>query len=435
MKIISVKVGDLVPYKNNPRKNDVAVEKVAESIQRFGFQVPITIDRNNVVVTGHTRLKAAIKLGIPEVPCVVLEDLTPDQIKAFRIVDNKTSEYAEWDFPALALELKDIKMDLSAFELEVPGDTSGLEEDNFDIKLPKTPRAKLGDIYELGRHRLLCGDATKTEDVARLVGETAIDLVVTDPPYNVDYEGGTQLTMMNDKQSDAQFLTFLVMAFNAMRQVMKPGAAYYIWHADSAGNTFRQAAENADLHVRQCLIWNKNSLVLGRQDYQWKHEPCLYGWKAGAAHYFIDDRGFTTVTDEEPINVAKMKVGELRDLVHKLMEATVPVTVINEDKPHRNGEHPTMKPIRLIGRLIANSSKPGWNVLDTFGGSGSTMISAEQLGRRCFMMELDPRYVDVIIDRFETLTGLKAVKISPDVDPQPEPVREEPKPGKKKGTK
>lgn len=379
MEVKYMNVTELNPYQNNPRKNDKAVKPVMASIKEFGFKVPITVDKNMVIVTGHTRLKAAIKLGMEKVPVIVLDDLNEDQVKAFRLADNKTSEFAEWDFEALAIELEEINMDMSEFEFEIPGMGASIQDDDFDIELPKVPKAKYGDIYKLGRHRLMCGDATDLKQVEELMGQVVADVFITDPPYNVDYEG-TAGKIINDKQEDSQFQTFLTDAFSAANFILKPGGTFYIWHADSEGYNFRSACKNVGWQIRQCLIWKKNSLVLGRQDYQWIHEPCLYGWKAGASHYFIDDRSITTVMDE--------------------------------DRPSRSEDHPTMKPVKLIGRLISNSSKKNDTVVDTFAGSGTTLIAAEQLNRTAYLMELDPKYVDVIIERYEAFTGNKAEKIN-----------------------
>lgn len=409
MQIEMIKIAELTPYINNPRKNDKAVDAVAASIREFGFKVPITVDTNRVIVTGHTRLKAAIKLGMTEVPVITLNDLTSDQVKAFRLADNKVGELAEWDFEALAIELQDIQMDMSQFEFDMPEAQMQLEEDDFKVELPRIPKSKNGDIYRLGKHRLMCGDATKAEDVERLMDMDVADLLIVDPPYNVDYEG-TAGKIMNDKQTDNQFQEFLAAVFTAANRVLKMGGGFYIWHADSEGYNFRTACKRAGWTVRQCIIWNKNSLVLGRQDYQWKHEPCLYGWKDGAAHYFTNDRTFTTVY-EDKIDINKIKLADAKEMLKKLLDPKVPTTVINEDKPARNNEHPTMKPVRLIGRLIANSSKTGEAILDTVAGSGTLMVAAEQLNRRAYMMEIDPRFVDVIIERYEKLTGDKAEKI------------------------
>lgn len=418
-----INVMDLIPYANNPRKNDKAVDKVAESIKQFGFKVPIIVDKNMTIIAGHTRLKAAIKLGLEEVPVIVADDLTPDQVKAFRLVDNKVAEYSEWDLDALMIELKDIEIDMSAFDFEAPITADEVKEDDYEVELPKTPKAKLGDIYKLGRHRLMCGDSTRIEDVELLMDMDLADMILTDPPYNVNYgdKGATyeklgyntgfkDRKILNDNMESSQFQLFLTDAFTAGNAVLKPGGAFYIWHGESESYNFRQACINVGWQVRQCLIWNKNALVLGRQDYQWKHEPCLYGWKDGATHYFIDDRSYTTVI-EDNIDINKLKLSEARDLLRQLLSPKVPTTVIDEAKPTKSAEHPTMKPVKLMARLINNSTKPGQIVLDLFGGSGSTLIAAEQLNRRCYLMELDPKYVDVIIDRYEALTGDKAEKI------------------------
>ena len=381
------KTDELIPYVNNPRNNDQAVDAVASSIKNFGFKVPIVIDSKNEIINGHTRLKAAKKLGIEEVPVIVADDLTEDQIKAFRIADNKVAELADWDEELLLAELDMIEMDMGQFnidmsELDLDDSSEEVVEDEFDDTPPEEPQAEYGDIYQLGRHRLMCGDSTKTEDVQKLMGGELADLFLTDPPYNVAYEGKTKdsLTIKNDNMDDDSFRQFLVDAFKSADSVMKKGAVFYIWHADSEGYNFRGACRDIGWTVRECLIWNKNQIVLGRQDYHWKHEPCLYGWKDGASHLWASDRKQSTVLDF--------------------------------DKPQRNGVHPTMKPIALFDYQIKNNTKGNDIVLDLFGGSGTTIMACEQNGRRGYSMELDPRYVDVIIKRWEDFTGEKAVKIS-----------------------
>lgn len=373
-----MKISELNPYINNPRKNDKAVRPVMASIREFGFKVPITVDKNNTVVTGHTRLKAAVKLGMIEVPVIILDDLTDDQIKAFRLADNKTSEFAEWDFEALAIELRDIQINMDEFKFEMTEMFTEIKEDNFDIVLPKNPTSKYGDIYQLGKHRLMCGDSTIYQDILQLIDNFDIDMIFTDPPYNVDYEGKAG-KIKNDKQSDEEFYNFLFSSFANMFKVLKPGGAIYCCHADTEGLNFRTAFKNAGFKLSECLIWVKNSLVFGRQDYHWRHEPILYGWKEGESHYFIDDR-----TQD---------------------------TVWQYNKPKANDLHPTMKPIELVAKAIFNSSKKSQNVLDLFAGSGTTLIAAEQLSRIAYLMELDPKYVDVIIQRYEAFTGKKVVKI------------------------
>lgn len=390
MKIINLNVKDLIPYANNPRKNDKAVKAVANSIKEFGFKVPIIIDKSNVIVAGHTRLKAALALGLTEVPCIIADDLTEDQIKAFRLADNKVGEIAEWDLDALQIELQEIEMDMSQFEFDITLDKD-VKDDEFEVELPKVPVSQRGDVYLLGNHRVMCGDATNTDDMKKLCGTTLVDLTLTDPPYNVNiglkgeaYEKREDSTrfknrkLLNDNLSDAEFLQFLTDAFQNMHDYSKQGSAIYVFHGDSEGYNFRKGFKDAGYDLKQTLIWVKNALVLGRQDYHWIHEPILYGWKSGASHAWYGDRKQTTV--------------------------------LKYDRPLKSAEHPTMKPIELCGYLIKNSSKEGDIVLDPFGGSGSTLIAAEQLGRTCYVMELDPKYVDVIIERYEKYTGQKAVK-------------------------
>lgn len=383
MNLLEMKISEVKPYDKNPRKNDKSVDKVANSIKEFGFKVPIVLDKNNVIVCGHTRYKAAKKLGMNVVPCVVADDLTDEQIKAYRLADNKVGEESEWDLDLLGMELDNIfDIDMEQFGFAIPEEEDEIEEDNYDKPAPENPKSKIGDIYQLGRHRVMCGDSTKTEDVSKLVGGCQIDMLLTDPPYGVSYTGKTKdaLTIENDAKSDDEFIPFLESAFKAADNVMKPGAVFYIWHADSKAYVFRMACQMIGWEIRQVLIWVKNSMVLGRQDYQWKHEPCLYGWKSGAGHLWASDRKQTTVLEFA--------------------------------KPTANKEHPTMKPIALFDYQIKNNTKGGDAVLDLFGGSGTTVIACEQNGRNAFVMEYDPKYVDVIIDRWETLTGEKAVLLN-----------------------
>lgn len=357
---------------------------VANSIREFGFRQPIVVDADHVIICGHTRWKAAQKLGLDEAPVHIAHDLTPEQIKAYRIADNKTAELAEWDYSLLPLEIGDLQA--ANFDLNLLGFDSdeldrllngeagedaveaGETEPDAIPEVPESSDSRRGLIYQLGEHRLMCGDATKAEDVQKLMGEDMADLWLTDPPYNVAYEGSTGLTIQNDDMSDTQFREFLRTAFASVKDAMKPGASFYIFHADSEGYNFRGACHDIGLIVRQCLVWKKNSLVMGRQDYQWIHEPCLYGWKDGAA-------------------IAGTATGRQ-------------TTVIEYDKPKHNDVHPTMKPIEMLIYLLKNSSERGHLVLDTFGGSGSTLIASEQTGRICRMMELDEKYCDVIRRRW-----------------------------------
>lgn len=403
MNIIEMSVENIHPYENNPRINDQAVDAVAKSIQDFGFKVPIVIDKDNVIVTGHTRYKASLKLGLEKVPCIKADDLSEDQVRAFRLADNKVSELAEWDLDLLNEEMKLLEdFDMADYGFEVIESEPEAYEDDFDIDkaLVEEPNAKMGDIYKLGRHYLMCGDST-SGDVQQLVKDNAIDMVLTDPPYNVDYSEDRKIE--NDNMSRDQFLEFLTKAFENLKESLRPGGAFYIWYASRTGVEFESALREVGLEVRQQLIWNKNSLVLGRQDYQWKHEPCLYGWKDGT-HTFINERDLTTVIDD--VDYTKLDKKHLVELLEKIY--SLKSTIIDCERPTKSALHPTMKPIKLMGYLIKNSSKPNESVLDLFGGSGSTLIACEQLGRNCFMMEYDPKYVDVIIQRWEELTGQKA---------------------------
>jgi len=371
MNIVMKKVSELKEYENNPRNNEAAIDAVAKSIEEFGFKVPIVITKDDVIIAGHTRLKASLKLGLATVPCIVADDLTEGQIKAFRLADNKTAELASWDFSKLESELASIEIDMSVFgfedlESKVPDNAT---DDDFDPsnELTETPYTQKDDIYLLGNHRVMCGDATIKDSVDKLIEDDKVDLTFTDPPYNVDYEG-TAGKIMNDKMEDNTFYLFLFQAFKNIFDHTKPGGAIYVCHADTEGLNFRNAYKNAGFKLAECLIWVKNALVLGRQDYHWRHEPILYGWKEGAAHYFIDDRTQDTIWEY--------------------------------NKPKKNEEHPTMKPLELCGRAIANSSRVGEIVLDLFGGSGSTMIASDQLQRKARLMELDERFVDVIVKRY-----------------------------------
>ena len=390
MTIIERPIESIQEYKGNPRDNDGAVDSVAESIKLFGFKIPIIIDSEGVIVCGHTRIKAARKIGLKSVPCIIADDLTPDQLKAFRLADNKTAELADWDIEKLLAELKDIDVNMEPFGFSEE-EIQGLADKVFDIKdddapevdMEAEPITKPGDLYIIGDHRLLCGDSTDITSLELLVEGKPVDLLITDPPYNVNYEGGTddKLKIMNDHFSTStDFRAFLNAAFNAANSVMKPGAAFYIWHSDSERMNFQGACEDIGWKIRENLIWVKNSFVMGRQDYQWKHEPCLYGWKEGAAHYFIDMRNLSTL--------------------------------LEFNRPQRNEIHPTMKPIELFAEEIRNSSRPGEIVLDLFGGSGTTIIASEQLGRKARVCELDPRYCDAIVKRWEEFTGQKAERIT-----------------------
>ena len=375
MTIVMKNIAEIKPYENNPRHNESAIDAVASSIKEFGWKQPLVIDKDNVIVVGHTRWLAAKKLGLSEVPCLIASDLTDEQIAAYRLADNKTNELATWDFEKLKTELESISdIDMSQFGFEeLEASLDDVKDDEFDEKgaISETPYSKKGDIFILGNHRLMVGDSTLKDDVDKLCEDRSVDLVLTDPPYNVDYEGQDGMKIQNDKQSDEDFYNFLLSAFKNMFEHTKAGGVIYCFHADTEGLNFRNAFKNAGFKLAECLIWVKNSLVLGRQDYQWRHEPCLYGWKEGAGHYFVDDR-----TQD---------------------------TILEYDKPRNNNLHPTQKNIELVSKLILNSSRKDETILDLFGGSGTTLIAAEQLGRKTLMMELDEKYADVIVKRFITL--------------------------------
>lgn len=423
LKIIYKKTAELLPYARNARTHsDSQVAQLAASIKEFGFNNPVAIDADGMILCGHGRVMAAQRLGMDQVPTVCLSHLSDIQKKAYILADNKLALNAGWDNDMLKVELEDLKF--SDFDLDLVGfsteeldeimnqnEEPEVEEDDYTVAVPEEPKAKLGEIYILGKHRLMCGDSTSIQDVEKLMGDQKADLLLTDPPYNVDYEGGTdkKLKIKNDNMEDQAFRQFLIDVYKAADHVMKPGAPFYIWHADSEGANFRGAAKDMGWKIRECLIWVKNSLVLGRQDYNWRHEPCLYGWKAGAAHYFTDSRSETTVIEDQ-VNVDKLSKDELKTLCKRLLEPSCETTVIHEKKPSINDIHPTMKPVKLFGRLVKNSSKRNDIVLDLFGGSGTTIVACEQLNRRAYLMELDPAYVDVIIDRYQKLTNVEVMR-------------------------
>lgn len=389
-------LSELHPADYNPRvaltPEDEEYQRIKRSIEEYGYVDPIIINSDGTIIGGHQRYNVLLDLGY-DTAHVVIVDLDKNAEKALNVALNKIS--GEWDDEKLCDLLQDL--DLSGYDFSLTGFTrseldglqlklgvgEAVEDEDFDVDKAveecEKPVTKRGDLWIMGGHRLLCGDARNVDDMARLMGGAKADLLLTDPPYNVDYVGKTKdaLKIDNDRMSNADFRAFLLEAFTAARQSMKAGAAFYIWHADSNGYDFRGACMDAGWKVRQCLIWEKDILVLGRQDYQWQHEPCLYGWNEGAGHAWYSDRKQTTI--------------------------------LRFDKPTRSKEHPTMKPVPLFGYLVQNSSKPGDIVLDPFSGSGTTVIAAEQLDRTAYVMELNERYCDVIVKRWEEQTGEKAV--------------------------
>ena len=419
MRIEKVKIDEIKPYEGNAKLHpQEQIEQIKQSIMEFGNNDPIAIDKHGVIIEGHGRYLALKELGYTEVEVIRLDHLTDEQRKAYTLIHNKLTMNTGFDLEQLEIELKQIEsIDMSQYDFELPSveiPDDQIEEDDYEVEVPEDPISKRGQIYQLGRHRLMVGDSTDSNDVAKLMGGAIADLVVTDPPYNVNYQGGTKegMTIINDDMDSASFQAFLTNAFSNMVDFLKKGGSFYIWFASREHINFETALNNVGLQVRQELIWNKNALILGRQDYQWKHEPCLYGWKDGAPHYFIDDRKQTTVHEDGMPDISAMKKEDMRRLLEEIYSDRISTTVINENKPARNDLHPTMKPIKLLARLIKNSSKIDQNVLDLFGGSGSTLIACEQLERSCYMMEYDPRYADVIIDRWETMTGEQAVLLN-----------------------
>ena len=397
MEIVSRRVDTLTPYAKNTKTHDKKqIANVANSIKRFGWQQPLVIDEAGVVVIGHCRLLAAKKLGMQEVPCTVASGLTEQEIRELRIADNKTNE-SPWDLDLLADEMQTLSFDGFDFDFGMGEKEREVVEDEYDKAPPVEPQSKMGQVYALGRHRLMVGDSTKYEDVHKLMGGETVDMLLTDPPYNVAYEGKAG-KIKNDSMSDDKFRAFLVAAFTCAKEHMKPGAAFHIWHADYEGYNFRGAARDAGLMVRQCLIWVKNALVLGRQDYQWKHEPCLYGENPLA----FPQTAELEEDDHEPCLYGWV------DGKHYWFKNRRQTTVLQFDRPTKSKEHPTMKPVKMFAYEMECNTKPGERVLDLFAGSGTTVIAAEQNERVAYVMEFDPKYADVIIDRWETFTGQKA---------------------------
>lgn len=435
-------LSELRPAEYNPRvpltPADPEYQSIKRSIQEFGYADPIVMNADGTIIKGHQRRTVLMDLGYTEVEVIVLDIKDKAKEKALNVALNKIT--GKWDNAILKDLL--LELDLEGYDFSVTGyqrtDLEDLiqlidvpaeaKDDGFDPdaaaeNIPE-PVTRYGDIWQLGQHRLMCGDSTDPSDVAALMGGDKLDLMVTDPPYNVAYGAKTEYLsgtgigqshrdIANDDMDEASFYSFILDFYENAMEAMRPGAVIYVFHSDTHGLTFRQALRDAGLKLSECLVWEKNTFVLGRSDYQWRHEPILYGWKEGAAHYFVKDRSQDTVLLEEPPDFKKMSKQELLAFIDKMFrENKDQTTVLYENKPSRNSEHPTMKPVPLIGRLINNSSKPGWIVGDFFGGSGSTLIAAEQLGRTAYLMEYDERYVDVIIKRWEQFTGQKAVKLT-----------------------
>lgn len=388
-------------------------EKIERSIKKHGFSFPFfcwSHDGINHVLAGHGRIGALQRMvaegeKLPPLPVVYVD--CKDENEAKEILLKLNSQYGRMTAESVKEFLGDLQIDFEDLALpdgflelsteDAMKDTKG-DDDAPEVDYGE-PDSKPGAVYQLGPHRLMCGDSTSAEDMAKLMDGAKADLIITDPPYNVDYKGGNGKKIQNDNMSDNKFLNFLTDAFGVMLGALKNGGAFYIWHADTEGYNFRQAVKNCKGEIRQCLIWVKNSLVLGRQDYQWRHEPCLYGWKAGAGHYWEGRRDLSTVFDETRGDWPKMSKDQLIAEL-KRYDQEVKTTIIYEDKPKRSDEHPTMKPVRLFERLALNSSKAEDIILDPFGGSGTTVITAAKTNRYARVMELDPRYCDVIRRRW-----------------------------------
>lgn len=420
MDILNISVDLLVPYEKNTKKHDkTQINNVAESIKQYGFVQPIVIDKDNVVVIGHCRLLAAKQLKMKEVPCVCVEDLTEEQVKALRIVDNKSNE-SEWDFDFLADELADLDLSDFDFDFGIDTDEEGENAEVVEVDVPdldedEEPTAKFGQIYQLGKHRLMCGDSTRSDMFEQLVGGAEIDCVCTDPPYNMAYEGAGRTPkerrkknkIANDNLPKEEFEKFLLSVYKCLQERMKDGASFYVFYKELGEGVFIRLLEEAGLTFKQELIWVKNQLVLGGAKYQNMYEPCLFGCKGKSVKSWYGGRKNRSVIE----HIDLMDEEELRNALRDLLDSLDP-DIVREKKVLVNDLHPTMKPIKLLAKLLRNSTKQGDCVLDAFGGSGSTLMACEQIGRSCYMMEFEPKYVDVIIKRWEDFTGEKAVLLN-----------------------
>ena len=419
MKTTDRKISELIPAEYNPRSlSSDQAEHLKASLLRFGAVDPAIVnihpDRKNIIIGGHQRIKVAKSLGWETFPCVELE-LDKEKERELNIRLNKNT--GSWDYDALANyfdveELTDWGFSTEELFGDVETQELEAEEDNYEIPDEIKTDIVLGDLIEIGEHRLLCGDSTQTDEWQKIFQDQVADLVITDPPYNVDYTGGTGMKIMNDKMSNDSFDQFLYDFYTALSSYTKPGGAWYVW--SPPGNTetqFKNQFIASGLLLKQTLIWVKNSMVLGHSDYHYKHEPCLYGWKDGSAHYFIPERDKTTVF-EDKVDIKKLSKAEMAEMLTKILSDKIPTSVLRADKPHRSELHPTMKPVLLIAQLIQNSSRPGEFVADGFLGSGTTMVASHQLKRKCYGMELDPKYCQVIIDRMIKLDESLQVKIN-----------------------
>lgn len=421
----------LRPYERNPRKNDHVVSKMVDALRQFGFRVPLLAKSDGELIDGHLRYKAALAMGMQQVPVIPADDMTDAQIRAFRILINRSATWADWDEDLLLQELRALK------SLDVDLTITGFEDRELDellMEMAETdkdpdavppvqpePVVRDGEIWQLGRHRLMCGDARSLADCRRLLDGKELDLIWTDPPYNVDYRGKAG-KIKNDKMSGSEFEAFLLGSFKAMHDALRPGGAIYVAHSEAGdGMVFRRTFINAGFRLAACLIWRKQSAVLGRGDYHFQHEPILYGWRRGAAHRWYGNRKQRTLLELEEPGLREMEDGSwqfcLGDRLYRLQGDALsveelPTSVLDAPKPAKSELHPTMKPVALIERMVANSSPRGGLVGDFFGGSGSTLMACERLNRAARIMELDPRFADVIIRRWQDYTGNSALRES-----------------------
>lgn len=418
MNIETRKIDDLIPAEYNPRKElkpgDEEYEKIKNSILHFGYVDPIIINKDGTIIGGHQRVTVLKGLGRTEIECVVV-DLTKEDEKALNVALNKIT--GEWDMSKLGTLLSELNtvgiMELTGFDIEEYTkmfDKDEVKDDDFDLEnnIPETPTSQQGDIWLLGRHKLICGDSTLKDTYIKLFEKEQADLIITDPPYNVNYESADGKTIKNDNFDNSDnFYRFLFGFYSRSFECAKPGTPIYVFHSDVEGVNFRKALVDSGFDLKQCLIWVKNGMVLCRQDYHWRHEPILYGWKPGGAHSWYGDRDKDTVIDDFlQTNPKKLSKSQLVEMFQKIIDSeNTNSTILYNDKPTRSEEHPTMKPITLLAKLMKNSSKQNDIVFDAFAGSGSTLIAAEQLNRICYCMELDEKYADVIVKRYLQFVG------------------------------
>lgn len=414
MEILELRIQDVELDKSNPRiTTEEQVELYKKILTRFGMIVPILITSENKILYDNGKYEAAKQLGMKIIRAVRIDKLSEDELRTLRLAELNVQEKGEWDFEKLYDELSKLNEDdlfltgfnLAEIEKELGTDGDSIEEIE-EIDIPEAREdyySQAGDIYLLGEHRLMCGDSTNTEDVSKLLDGELADLMITDPPYNINYEGSDGQKIKNDNMSSNEFYDFLKKFYENAFNVMRDGAGFYIFHADSETKAFRGACEDVGFKISQCLIWVKNGFNLSRQDYNWRHEPCLYGWKLGKEHFFIKDYTQDTVLENKEVLKKKSKEELLKYILELEEKLKYHSTIIEENKPTKNDIHPTMKPLKLLARLMANSSKKNWRILDLFGGSGSTLMTAEQLQRKAYLMEYDPKYADVIVKRFASV--------------------------------